>query len=358
LSSRSRIEAIDLARGLAICLMVLSHGVNALVPFDAFTAWGQVPVHLITKFSSSLFILIFGITLGIVFVPRTQQPDWPQWRRRLLWRGLVVLLWYKVLTVVELYQLHEPEVIVDMLLYRDFPSYAEILGFYAIALLWIPWVLPGWARMPAAAQWASPLIVGAASWWLLTHAGFWGIPQLQAVLVEHPDYYTWGQLARGPLVLAGLVVGGLVRQHYSEGYSRQWLAGALGALAIVAGAAFFALVGDHDTSEALRAIARNVGKHPPQMLFMVFSVGGALAIMSVVLAGGERLAGVLRPVTVIGRDALAAFVFHLVVIFVVFRGLLGYHGTVSYQKALALTLGLMPATALFVGVLSWHRRRR
>mgnify|MGYP006148611571 CR=1 FL=1 len=41
--------------------MILSHGTNGLMPFDDFPAWGQVPVHAITKFSSSLFVMVFGI---------------------------------------------------------------------------------------------------------------------------------------------------------------------------------------------------------------------------------------------------------------------------------------------------------
>src|SRR5690606_22857591 len=51
-----RIESIDFARGLAVALMILSHGVNALLPFSDFPDWGQVPVHALTKFSSSLFV--------------------------------------------------------------------------------------------------------------------------------------------------------------------------------------------------------------------------------------------------------------------------------------------------------------
>src|SRR5690606_42071245 len=56
-SSPVRIQAIDLARGIAVTLMVLSHGVKGLLNFGQFTDWGLVPIHLITKFSSTLFFL-------------------------------------------------------------------------------------------------------------------------------------------------------------------------------------------------------------------------------------------------------------------------------------------------------------
>ena len=351
-----RIEAIDFARGLAVALMILSHGTNALLPFSDFPDWGQVPVHALTKFSSSLFVIVFGLALAVVFVPRAGSDEWPRRRNKLLLRGLVVLLWYKLLTVVEMYELHEREAIIDTLLYRDFPSFVEILGFYAIALLWVPFLLPLWARMPALLRWASPVLMALACWWLLENFGFWGVPQLQALIVEHPDYYTWGQLARGPLILLGLLIGGLLLRAYDDPGRRTALAGGLVVAGVLALAVFAMLAGD-DVVEEIRAIAGNAGKHPPGMLFMLYSVGGALALLGLAIAGGEMLARWLRPVTVIGSDALMAFAFHIVVIFVLFRDVLGYYQNVSYEYALLLTLLLIPATALFIWLLQKVQRR-
>ncbi len=353
-----RIEAIDLARGIAVCLMILSHGVNGLlVSFDQFTDWGLVPVHAVTKFSSSLFILVFGIALAVVYVPRTGSPDWPRLRLKLLLAGLVVLFWYKMLTVVEMIQNHPPAAIVDALLYRGFPSYVEILGFYAIALLWLPFVLPFWAKAPAMLRWASPVLLGLVSWLLLRYFDFWGSETLQALLVEHPDYYTWGQLARGPLVLLGLLIGGEVVRRYRDPIERRKGVLVLAAASAVLFAAFFWLV-HGDTAGELRAIALNAGKHPPELAFMLFSVGGALGILALVGLGGERLATILRPVTIIGQDALKAFVFHIVVIFLVLRYLLGYLGEVDYARALAMTLAVMAATVVWIRLTAWVARRR
>ncbi|NLB59013.1 MAG: succinyl transferase OpgC [Gammaproteobacteria bacterium] len=336
--------------------MILSHGTNALLPFSDFPDWGQVPLHALTKFSSSLFVIVFGLALAVVFVPRAGSDEWPRRRNKLLLRGLVVLFWYKLLTVVEMYELHEREVIIDTLLYRDFPSFVEILGFYAIALLWVPFLLPLWARMPALLRWASPVLMALACWWLLENFGFWGVPQLQALIVEHPDYYTWGQLARGPLILLGLLIGGLLLRAYDDPGRRTALAGGLVVAGVLALAVFAMLAGD-DVVEEIRAIAGNAGKHPPGMLFMLYSVGGALALLGLAIAGGEMLARWLRPVTVIGSDALMAFAFHIVVIFVLFRDVLGYYQNVSYEYALLLTLLLIPATALFIWLLQKVQRR-
>jgi hypothetical protein len=357
-----RIRAIDFARGLAVVLMILSHGVNGLLPFERFTDWGMVPVHAVTKVASSLFVIVFGIALAVIYVPRTQAPGWTVRRNRLLWRGLVVLFWYKVLTVVELYDSHDRAAIVDTLLYRDFPSYVEILGFYALALLWIPWLLPLWARLPALLRWSSPLVMTLAWYGLSRHWDFWGVPQLQALVVEHPDYYTWGQLARGPLVLVGLLIGGMLLDARPSPARRRWLAAAIAGTGLVL-LMGFVVWADGPLRPALEAIAKNAGKHPPELGFMLFSVGGAFVLLGLALAGGEALARWLRPVTVIGSDALMAFIFHIVVIFVVFRGWLGYLDTVDYMFALELTVALILATASWIALQQWAgrwfaRRRR
>ncbi|MDH5832695.1 acyltransferase family protein [Luteimonas kalidii] len=350
---RGRIEAVDLARGMAVCLMIVAHGTNGLMPYSDFPDWGQVPVHAITKFSSSLFFIVFGIALAVAFVPKTTAADWPRRRNRLLRRGLVVLVWYKVLTVVELWDRSRDE-ITDALLYREFPSFVEILGFYAIALLWIPWLLPLWAKAPAWLRWLTPWPVIGVSWWLLEHASFGGVPQLQAIFVEHPEYYTWGQLSRLPLVLVGLLVGGLLLRCHQTAAHR-WLLAAGVACAGVALLAWFALRVD-DVHASLVAIGRNDGKHPPGMDFSLFSVGGALCLLALCIAGGTLLARVLRPIAVVGSDALMAFIVHIGVIFIVLRNTLGLYQSVPYERALWWSLGLVALTALWIWL--WQAMKR
>jgi hypothetical protein len=351
-----RIEAIDLARGIAVVLMIISHGVNGLLSFDQFTDWGLVPVHAITKLSSSLFIIVFGIAIGLAFVPHAGAVTWPPRRLKMLLNGLIVLFWYKMLTIVEMNHLYEPEDIVEALLYQQFPSYVEILGFYAIALLWLPFLLPLWARLPAAARWASPVLMGLLSWLLLHHVDFRGMDTLQALLVEHPDYYTWGQLSRGPLVLLGMLIGGLLLRHHDDPRARHLLTAAIGGVGLLS-LLVFALLVAPDVHSALLAIARNAGKHPPELLFMLYSVGGALLLLCLSLVGGAWLARLLRPVTVIGSDALQAFIFHIVVIFVFFRLLFGWFHEVTYGFALTMAGVLVFATAGWIALLRWIQPR-
>jgi fucose 4-O-acetylase-like acetyltransferase len=191
---------------------------------------------------------------------------------------------------------------------------------------------------------------------LLRHFDFFGIEQLQALIVEHPDYYTWGQLARGPLVLFGMLLGGLLLQHHGSREGRLRLAATLAA---VGGAALllFLVLARADLHAELLAIARNAGKHPPELRFMLFSVGGALLVLAACIAGGARLAAWLRPVTLIGTEALKAFVFHIFVIFVILRLLLGYFHTITYMHAFWLTLLLILATAAWIKLTAWIQQR-
>lgn len=329
--------------------MILNHGVKGLLPFDAYPEWGLVPIHASTRFASSLFIIVFGIGLAIAFLPHVNSANWPKKRLKLLLTGVIIYFWYKVLTVFEMLPF-EREQILDALLYRSFPSFVEILGFYALALLWIPFFLPLWAKMPLWSRLLMPVILGLLSFLLLRHFHFWESEQLQALLVEHEDHYTWGQLARAPLVLLGLLVGELITRYYYTP-ARKYLIACLAGASVLMFALYLMLSGD--LSEALMAIAYNDGKHPPELLFMVFSLGGALGVLSLALWGGDTAARVLTPISVIGSDALKAFIFHIFVIFVIFRYLLGYWHEISYQYALTLTLCLILATAVWIKLTAW-----
>ncbi len=354
-AKKRRVEALDLARGFAVALMILSHGIKGLLGFDQIPAWGLVPIHLITKFSSSLFILVFGASLAVAFLPHVGTPSWPEKRKRLLIRGLKVFFWYKVLTIVEMNHLYSPDDIVKTLLYQAFPVYVEILGFYAIALIWVPFFLSVWKPLPTAVKWMLPI----ATTWLahsLYQFDFGGHDTIKAILVEHESHYTWGQLARAPLIFFGLLLGEQIRKSYWLPKKRFTLAGAIGGLAVLLLGGFF-IIAQPGIQETLVSIAKNEGKHPPELDFMLFSMGGALALIALSLSGGRILASILRPITTIGQDSLQSFIFHIFVIFVFYRYLFGYWKSVPYDYALFLTTLLIMMTAGWIKLSSWVQRR-
>lgn len=355
-TGQGRIEAIDLARGIAIALMIMSHAVSGLLGIRQVPDWGMVPIHLLTKFSSSLFILVFGIALALAWLPKTDAVDWPHRRLRLMLRGLEVLFLYKVLTIVEMLPLYSARDILDTLLYQRFPIWVEILGFYAIALLWLPWVLPLWRRMPLWSRLASPLVIALLAGWLERHFDFWEIEPLKAMLVEHEGHYAWGQLSRLPLVMVGLLIGEVLLRGYRHPQSRHQLLLGIGGAGIVLLLVFLA-VSLPGLDEALLAVAWNVGKHPPGLSFMLFSLGGALVILALCLHGGKRAAAWLRPLTLIGSDPLRAFIFHIVVIFLIFRFLLEAWQVYSYPQVLGIGVLLVLATAGWITLIRSFRQR-
>ncbi|WP_372613302.1 hypothetical protein [Halomonas sp.] len=88
---------------------------------------------------------------------------------------------------------------------------------------------------------------------------------------------------------------------------------------------------------------------------MLFSLGGALVTLALCLLGGARAAAWLRPITLIGGDALKAFIF---LIFLIFRFLLDAWQVYAYPQVLAIGLGLIPATAGWIALIGWIRERR
>ena len=71
-------------------------------------------------------------------------------------------------------------------------------------------------------------------------------------------------------------------------------------------------------------------------------------MLALAIAGGEWLAKWLRPIAVIGSDALMAFIVHISVIFLLLREAMGLYEAVSYERALLLTALLLAATATWI----------
>lgn len=356
--AEGRIEAIDLARGLAIGLMILSHAVSGLVGIRNVPDWGMVPIHFLTKFSSSLFILVFGIALAVAFLSHTQGDDWPKRRLKLWLRAVEVWFWYKALTVFEMLPFYPPSEIVDALLYGRFAIWVEILGFYAIALLWVPLILPLWARAPL---WSRIAIIGALTaltiW--LQSLTFGGNDILKALLVDHEDHYAWGQISRAPMILVGLLIGEALLRCYFEPTSRRRLVLTLLGLGALMVAGFYALAfANGDVNAAMVAVANNVGKHPPGLEFMLFSLGGALVLLALALAGGAKAAKALLPLTMVGSDALKAFIFHIVMIFLVLRFLWEGEGMYTYPQALGVGGLLILGAAAWIWLTRWMANHR
>lgn len=350
-----RYASIDVARGFAIFLMILSHCVVGLVPFDSLSGWQLIPVHLFTKFSSTLFILVFGASLALIYSRHAAAPDWNERRLKLVFRGLEILVWYKVLTFIQMFQTYDRGIILEALLFIRFPDFVEVLGFYGIFLLWFPFVFPRFVKLALAAQLGVAFAFAAAGTYLnnVWDAGRW--TPIKAILVEHEGLFTFGQFQRGALVFFGMVIGKALIETPSK--KNQITVASLGAACF---ALFFYLT-QGNLSGALINVASNIGKHPPSLEFMSFSMGGALLLLAVALFVKSRVPIWIELFAVLGRKSLQAFVFHIFVIFVLYRYLLDLRHQVPYATALGLALSTVILTVLWVLALEFknkHQRTR
>lgn len=356
--AEGRIAAIDLARGIAIGLMILSHSVSGLVGIRNVPDWGMVPIHFLTKFSSSLFILVFGVALAVAFLSATQTQQWPERRLKLWLRALEVWFWYKALTIIEMLPFSAPSDILDTLLYGRFAIWVEILGFYAIALLWVPLILPLWARAPLWGRMVTIIGLAVFSAWLQGFT-FGGHDILKAILVDHQDHYAWGQISRAPLIFIGLLIGeALLRCYFIAQLRRRLVFTLLGVGALMAVAFYGFAFAEGDAYAAMMAVANNAGKHPPGLQFTLLSLGGALILLALALAGGAVAAKALLPLTVVGSDALKAFIFHIVMIFLVLRFLLQGEGLYTYPQALGIGGVLILGAAAWIWLARWMAAHR
>lgn len=343
-ADRSRLSALDLARGIAIMLMVTSHSIKGLLTFEQMPPWGIMPVHAATKFSSSLFFLVFGISLSLFFLPYTGTVEWPKKRKQLLWRSVQLMIAYKILTVVQMYMTYSTEFIIDTLLFKRFPDFVEVLGFYSFCLLWIPFVLPLWRNMPLFSKVATTLGLAIGGFVLNLAWDFGGYTILKAILVEESGHFTFGQMQRGAVVLFGMLLGDFFNFFRGNAYRDKYMAlllFALGGASLV----FFYQENQHDLYNTLYAIGKNHGKHPPTVAFMTFSLGGALVILGFVFMAGRWLPKLLTPITVMGQSPLFSFYFHIIIIFIFFRDLYGLHHKTTYEFSWVLTGFLLLMTS-------------
>lgn len=348
-----RLDGLDTARGVAIALMFLSHTVKSLLSFAKMPAWGIVPVHAITKFSSSLFIIVFGVTLCITYLPKVGTAVWPAARWALIRRGALVMFWYKALIVVQMFQRSNPKIIVDTLLWRRFPDFVEVLQFYAWFVLLLPLILPLWKRLPVAGRVGLVAVFGISGY-ALQSFDFWGIWQLKAVLVETDHTFCFGVITRGTMALAALLFGGL----FLDKTDLRRTSTVLGLVSVLLGlgalALFYHLRGEQ-LYVTLRMLAKNWGKHPPELVFLLWSSGGALLLLGFFLLLRGPALSLFRPFTIIGRESLFSFNLHIILVFVGVRYLLDLRRSVTYEQALMITGGVFVAAVVFARLNTWRK---
>ncbi|MGP3697815.1 OpgC domain-containing protein [Rhodobacter sp. NSM] len=318
-SAAPRINGVDVTRSLAIMLAMLSH---TLIEFEVFHAW-QGPAATFTRFAMQTapvtFICLFGAMLEIVYAPRFASGGAEAATRQLWTRALQCYLLY-ALTVIALHVSGGQSIgyTIRCLLMLGITPYADILKFYALALLAAPLLLRLRLSYGLGAMLAIALAVPAA-FPLLSQLPEPPMLFGRDYLVKPASFlYGGSNQAGGPsvlhglaLVAAGMVLGRGVRLLLAADGEERRLGGAiLGlmlGLTVLASGLMWNWQAPYETVSAIADMSLRNDNHP-----IYASIGLAATLVEVLLAVllfdrlGRRWG---KPVLFLGRTSLFTFSF-------------------------------------------------
>jgi uncharacterized membrane protein len=310
----SRIESVDLVRGIIMVIMALDH------THDYFGSLGAQPTNIattttalfltrwITHFCAPVFFLLTGVGASLMLRHRTKA----EVARFLVTRGL----WLLVLEVVVM-------------------RFALQFNVdYQVTILTVLWAL-GWAMIVLAAFVWFPVPVSLAAGVVLI-VGHNALDGIDASAFGG-QAWVWNFLHQPGIVintghsvvLAAYVLipwVGVTALGYALGSSYRWEAGArrslllwlgVGALAAFAALRFINVYGDplpwsQGRTPVFTVLSFvNALKYPPSLVFLLMTLGPALLLLRAFDGGVPRF---LRPVHTIGRVPLFFYVLHFYLI--------------------------------------------
>ena len=302
----SRIESVDVVRGLIMVIMALDH------TRDYFGIPGQNPVNLATA-SAGLFLTrwvthfcapVFFLLTGTGAYLSLQRKSPAELSRFLLTRGL----WLIVLEVT----------VVRCLAYQFNADYHVTMLLVLWALGWAMIVLGVLCRLPVIASTVFGLVLVAghnALDGVRSTNALWAVLHAPGFVLNAPQHVVFVGYPLVPWV-------GVTALGYSLGQVYAWDAGRRKAFLVQLGVALSAafvllravnVYGDPSRWMPQRSAAftvlsfMNVTKYPPSLLFLLMTLGPALLLLRAMEGGAPR---VLRPVLAIGKVPLFYFVVH------------------------------------------------
>jgi uncharacterized membrane protein len=137
-SGANRYWEIDALRGVAIVMMVIYHLAYDLVLLGYYQASVVTgPWRVFARVTASLFILLVGVSLAIGFARRSRQERGWRLFNKYLVRGLKLLGWGMVITLVTWIYMGKAVIIFGIL---------HLIG--AVTILAYPFLSLGWANLP------------------------------------------------------------------------------------------------------------------------------------------------------------------------------------------------------------------
>ena len=310
MNPRTRLESIDVVRGVIMIVMALDHtrdffGIPGQNPTNLATATaGLFLTRWITYFCAPVFFLLTG-TGAYLSLRRRSTSDLS---RFLFTRGLWLILLEVVLLRCFAYQFN-----VD----------------YRVTMLLVLWAL-GWAmialsllaRLPVSAVIAigSVLIAGHNLFDGVRSANpLWIILHVPGLVVQRPDHVVFAAYPLVPWIGVTAAGYGLGRIYGWDGDRRRtWLLRA----GMVLGLAFVAIRGVNIYGDAVRWTTErtavftvlsflNTTKYPPSLLFLLMTLGPTMIFLWAVDRGTPTF---LRPAVVIGKVPLFYYVLHFALV--------------------------------------------
>jgi uncharacterized membrane protein len=309
-SSRARLEAIDVVRGVIMIIMALDHtrdyfGIPGQNPTDLASATaGLFLTRWITFFCAPVFFLLTGT--GAYLSLRRKSPG--ELSRFLLTRGVWLVFLELVLVRCFAYQFN-----VD----------------YRVTMLLVLWAL-GWAMVTLSALVWLPasIVTGLGAAMIVGHNLFdsvqsasplWAILHSPGFVVNTPSHVVFAAYPLIPWIGVTAVGYGLGQVY---GWDAERRRAFLLRLGIVLSLAFIVIRGVDAYGDPSRWTQQktavftvlsflNTTKYPPSLLFLLMTLGPAMLFLWSVDRGTPRL---LRPALVIGKVPLFYYLLHFALI--------------------------------------------
>ena len=306
-----RLLGLDQARAVAILAMMVFHfapGVFVQLPkLEPI----RDPVLWFGRSATPMFVTVFGVTVGFVFLPKYLRGEIAGTSRRLWRRALLIFFCSILITLPQWIRLSVRE---HSTIWEWFFALYSVLLFYAIALA----LLPFWLRWLTKQSLARSLAGGVLLWvmgtlgYRLWPGGEQSLPEFFRMVLLSGDY---GYLQMMGTTLLAIPIGLRLRRLHDVGkegpYLWQLLIG--GCLLAAFGAAWGWFLGEYDLA---RIIAGEMKIPPRPWYFLHF---GSLAV--VLLAGLEFLSRGVRvlswPMYILalcGQVSLVLYTGHLFVL--------------------------------------------
>lgn len=348
---KPRLRALDAARGIALVLMIVIHGLALfLEPHQSRAVYATISaLFLFTNIAPPLFVWIFGATMAYLLLEKIgdltqlKKIRAHQWKRA-FW---IFLSREFLVVVVGLWEEKSAHNIIRQLLYLETGEWIEVLNCFLILLLASPWLMRLWRRSPLPAR-------------IALMAGFYAVGRalaqvdvpenmvaLKNILVgysgdtvagTHPDTFPVFQLS--VFYFGGLLWG----QHLRAAKPRESLSNPLW---IGTGLAFFSLIvsvllAGLPPHGFVTAIAYDQFKYPPNLPYIFYGFAGAIlasaaAYWTTEIRETQNL--IVRAIETLGRNSLFVFSLQYVLLFT-FGGIgLNLLKHESFMNSILLTVG-------------------